>query len=484
MPRRQSLPSSRGPSGRRRWFRAALLACCAVVIAAQASHVCGQFGGGFRGGGLGGGPFGGGGFGLNPVGGIAIDTAGVVRTVDEKALDESVRALRAAVAATKLPARGGENRTVSLAGIMAAVKKAVEDGVPIPVDVVLLGGLERITHVFVVPEDHDILLMGPADLPVVDAFGTPVGKRSGRPLLRLEDLVVALRSADQSRAGGVFCSIDPTPHGIARLQEFLSAQKTMGRNPATVFRGMEEALGPQTVTVGGVPGDSRFARVLVAADHMMKRIGMGHEPSGIKELPSYLTLVRPGGRASSMPRFWLEAEYEPLARDADELTWQIRERRMKCLSATGPAAGDGIRRGVGPPDESLDAWCMAMTEHYDRLTARHPVFAELINCVDLAVVAAVIRSRQLDARAGLDLSGLTADRLLALPKYEVAKTVPTAANGLKKGQTWVLSASGGVLLRPWQFATNARPDAGLDQARAATRAARPPGPPASACWWD
>ena len=296
--------------------------------------------------------------------------------------------------------------------------------------------------------------------------------------------MVALRAADQSRAGGIFCSIDPTPQGIARLQEFLAAQKTMGRNPATVFRGMEEALGPQMVTVGGVPSDSRFARVLVAADQAMKRIGMGHEPSGLEALPSYLKLVRPGGPASSMPRFWLEADYEPLARDADELTWQIRGRRMKCLSAAGPAVADGIRRGVGLPDESLDAWCRAMTEHYDRLTARHPVFAELVNCVDLAVVAAVIRSRRLDARAGLDLSGLTDDRLLTLPKYEVAKTVPTMANGLQKGAQWILSASGGVLLKPWSAADATVPDAGLGPVRAAARAARPPGDAAAVWWWE
>jgi hypothetical protein len=456
---------------RPRHRRAARLVSCALAVVALTHDVHGQ-------------GFGGPGFGFQPVGGISIDTDGVVRTVDAKALDESVRAMRTAVTATKLPAPAGETRTVSLAGIMAAVKEAVDGRSPIPVDVALLGGLERITHVFVVPEERDILLMGPADIPVVDACGTPVGKRNGRPLLRLEDLVVALRAADQSKAGGVFCSIDPTPRGLAQLQEFLAAQKTMGRNPAAVFRGMEEALGPQTVTVGGVPGDSRFARVLVGADHAMKRIGMGHEPSGIKELPSYLSLVKAGVRASSLPRFWLEAEYEPLARDADELTWQIRGRRMKCLSAGGPPAGDGIRRGIGQRDESLEVWCQAMTEHYDRLTARHPVFAELVNCVDLAVVAALIRSRQLDARAGLDLRGLTDESLLGLPKYEVAKSVATVANGLKKGTNWVLSASGGVLLRPWQFAGNTMQVDGLDTARAAATAARPQGPSASACWWD
>ena len=134
----------------------------------------------------------------------------------------------------------------------------------------------------------------------------------------LEDLVVAIRSIDAARMGGMRCSIDPTPEGIARLQEILSS-KSQIPNPQEIFRSMEEALGPQQVTVGGVPADTHFAQVLVAADYQMKRIGMGLESSGVAELPSYLSMV-PGTAGSIMlPRFWLESRYDPIARDPDEL---------------------------------------------------------------------------------------------------------------------------------------------------------------------
>ena len=77
----------------------------------------------------------------------------------------------------------------------------------------------------------------------VDESGIFVGATSGRPLLLLEDLVVALRSIDAARMGGMRCSIDPTPEGIARLQEVLSSTQQMP-NPQKIFRSMEEALGP------------------------------------------------------------------------------------------------------------------------------------------------------------------------------------------------------------------------------------------------
>jgi hypothetical protein len=235
---------------------------------------------------------------------------------------------------------------------------------------------------------------------------------------------------------------------------------------------MEEALGPQRVRVGGVPADSRFARVLVAADYRMKRIGMGLEPSGLKPLPSYLSMVPAGGRASTLPRFWLEAEYDPIAHDADELAWKLSGRRMKCLTETDLAARGGIQRGAGPADAAAEKWCAAMTEQYDALVAKQPVFGDLVNCVDLAVVAALIKGRQLDARAGLDLGPLVDPARLAMPRYDAPTTVPTVATGIKKGTNWVLGASGGIQFQPWAFAANVAA-ADLAPTRTAALTARP-----------
>jgi hypothetical protein len=112
------------------------------------------------------------------------------------------------------------------------------------------------------------------------------------------------------------------------------------------------------------------------------------------------------------------------------------------------------------------------------------VFAELVNCVDLAVVAALIRSHQLDKRAGCDLGPLLDDRVVALPRYEAATRASTIANGLKKGSNWVLSASGGVLLHPWRFAGNVRRADDLAAARTAATAPRTEAATKTGAWWD
>jgi hypothetical protein len=435
-----------------------VVAAAAMMLFATAAAVA-QFGGGA------GGFFGG-------VGGISIDAAGIVRNVDGAALEALAETRRAALANNRLPAAAGELRKVSLARVVAAVREAAA-GKPLPADVALLGGLERITHVFVDPERHDIVLAGPADAAVVGPVGTIVAATSRRPLLQLEDLITALRAIDGARQGGMRCSIDPTPEGIARVQRFLAERRTIGPDPQAVFRGMEEALGPQTVTVGGVPADSRFARVLVAADFRLKRIGMGLEPSGVAGLPSYLAMVPPGGKATSLPRFWLEAEYDPIARDADELAWRLSGRRMKCLTETDVLAKGGMQRGQGPADKVAQQWCAAMTKHYEDVAAQQPAFAELVNCVDLAVVAALIQGRQLAGRAGLDIGPLLDATAVPLPRYDVPASVPTVASGLKKGTNWVLSASGGVQFQPWAFTAETVVDAAVAPARTAALAARP-----------
>jgi hypothetical protein len=96
------------------------------------------------------------------------------------------------------------------------------------------------------------------------------------------------------------------------------------------------------------------------------------------------------------------------------------------------------------------------------------------------VVAALIQGRQLAGRAGLDLAPLLDVKAVPLPSYDVPASVPTVAHGLKKGNRWVISASGGVLFQPWGFATNTADSTDVATTRTAALAARP----ADGWWWD
>ena len=444
--------------------------CCAVVLFAVLNvfltdHVFGQFAGG--------------GLGAQAVGGISVDADGIVRTIEPQAL-ESIAAQRKKILQENPPQIGQRSdlQKVSLRRVLEDVQRAVTERELVSPEVLTLGGLEQIEYVFVDPDGHDLVLAGPSDEITVDENGIFVGATSGRPLLLLEDLVVALRSIDAARMGGMRCSIDPTPEGIARLQEVISSTKRMP-NPQKIFRSMEEALGPQQVTVGGVPADTHFAQVLVAADYRMKRIGMGLESSEIAELPSYLSMVQAAAGSTILPLFWLEAQYSPIARDPDELGWKLTGGKMVCLTETDLLAREGMKRGSGRTDKNAARWCERMTAYYDDLASNKPVFRELMNCVDLAVVAALIDSRQLADRAGLDLSLLKDTSSVQLSRYEVPKQVPTVAHGMKRGSRWILSASGGVQFQPWAFLENVVEVQDVGSRRQLALASRPQ---SGICW--
>ena len=149
-----------------------------------------------------------------------------------------------------------------------------------------LAGLLRVHYVFLYPDSKDIVIAGPAEGWINDGFGRPVGLSSGRPVIRLEDLVVALRAFPPAGTATrlIGCSIDPTKEGLAAMQQFLRQIGSTATPNDTQFivNGLQSSLGPQTVSVNGVSPKTHFAMVLVEADYRMKLIGIGLEKPPIR----------------------------------------------------------------------------------------------------------------------------------------------------------------------------------------------------------
>ena len=147
-----------------------------------------------------------------------------------------------------------------------------------------------------------------------------------------------------------------------------------------------------------------------------------------------------------------------------------------CLTETDLLVREGMKRGSGRADKNAARWCEQMTACYDDLALSKPVFRELKNCVDLAVVAALIDSRQLADRAGLDLSLLKDASSVRLSSYAVPKQVSTVAHASRGGR-WVLSASDVGL--PWAFLEEVVEAQDVASTRKLALASRPE---AGICW--
>ena len=228
------------------------------------------------------------------VGGISINADGLLDNVSVDALGKLAQTR--AQALEKVPAdlmTPVPLRKVSLRRLEAAIEQCLKENKPLPDDIMFLGGLQQIRYVFAYPEQQDIVLVGPGEGWRVDNRGNMVGASTGRPVMMLDDLLVALRTAQGSAQAGITCSIDPTAEGLQQLKTYLAKQRTIG-NPQQTAANIEQSLGRQQITFTGVPATSHLARVLIAADYRMKRLAMNFEPSPVRALPSFLQMVSAG----------------------------------------------------------------------------------------------------------------------------------------------------------------------------------------------
>lgn len=396
------------------------------------------------------------------VGGVAIDPDGVLSapTVEDEQQLAAARNQALAAAPENLNA-AAQLRGVSLKSLEAKLAECRANGQPIPEDVQYLAGLQRVEYVVVYPDRGDIVLAGPAEGWRLDALGNVVGATTGRPVVMLDDLIVALRTADASRMEAISCSIDPTAEGMQRLQALLGTLQNIG-DPQTTIERIEEALGPQQISLTGVPASSHFARTMVAADFRMKRLAMNFQPAPIGGMPSFLQLV--SGRSTNMtPRWWLAAKYEPLAKDADGLTWQLRGQGVQCLTEESYYNSAGQRTQSVKASPAAEKWATTLTDRYSELADHDSAFGQLRNVMDLAVIAALIQKEELLTRANLELPELM--QTASVAEYPVPKQVATSASFVKNRGSYTISASGGVQILPWQIADHSEVSADVTAVR-------------------
>jgi len=415
------------------------------------------------------------------VGGISVDVNGIL---DNATLDNlGLLARMRAEALDDVPGALGELtelRKISLRRLEAAIEEAARNGKELPDEIKYLAGLQQIRYVFVYPELNDIVLAGPGEGWKVDKRGNVVGATTGRPVMLLDDLLVALRTARQAARGGISCSIDPTAEGLTQLRGHVSRLTTIG-NPTATATGIEQALGPQQISIEGVPATSHFARVLVAADYRMKRLAMNFEPSPVAGLPSFLNMMTASGSGMSnmLPRWWLEPNYQPLLRDASGLAFEFRGASVKAMTEEDFLTAAGDRQHTGKANPVAQRWADNMTAKYDELAVADPIFGQLRNCMELAVVGALIVKERLPEKAGYSMPTLLDPADVEVDEYFAPKQVDSQASVLKKGRNWVISASGGVMLQPWAVIEKTETADDLDPIRTEATASDP-----NQWWWN
>ena len=420
------------------------------------------------------------------VGGVSIDADGVVQSATLAEREANLAQLReTVVGAQGDAAKPHAMRMVSLKRLQEAILKNRSEDKALPEEILFLAGLQRVEYVFVYPKEHDIVIAGPAEGWAVRADGSIVGTNSSRPVVRTEDLLTAFRTVDAARQAPISVSIDPTPEGSQRLERLLATIKAgPGFQPQAIEPAMREAFGPQQVKFTTVATDTRMAQTLVAADYRMKLLAMNLEESPVAGLPSYIEMIRSARLSKTQPRWWIACQYDSILHSEDRLTWKLDGRGIKAMTEEELVGKDGNRSSASNTNQLAQKWADLFTAKFDELCIHNASFGELRNTIDLNVVATIIAAQGLDELAGLDLSVIRGtEGNIDSTGRATPKTIPPHCSFIKGMNGWIVTASGGVEINPWQVVAEGQR---VDPSLQAKRAPRGKLTTASAdhWWWD
>lgn len=387
--------------------------------------------------------------------GVIVDAKGVLRMHRFGADNPALQRKRLAEARANLNAdvaRPSELRKVSLNRLEAAVKAQLAAQQPLTEEMKFLAGMTRVRYLFYYPDTKDIVLAGPAEGWIQDAAQTPRGLESGRPLLQLQDLIVALRAFQpaQQPVPVILVSIDPTAEGLARMQSFLRSVGSHATPEDTegIVNGLRNNLGMQNIRVSGVAANTHFAKVLLECDYRMKLIGIGLEKPPVK-IVSYVDRATPGRSSrNALQRWYFVPDYNCVRLAADGLGMELVGDGVKLVGEDQIVSKEGGRSVTGRGNKASDLFTTTFTKKYAELAARVPVFAEMRNCIDLAIVSAFIQQQDLYAQAGWQAATFDNERAIAVETANVPQHTETVCTAVWKGNTLMTPVGGGVTIHP------------------------------------
>jgi hypothetical protein len=377
-------------------------------------------------------------------------------------------------------------RKVSLVQLEAACEAYARDRKHVTSEMQYLAGVQRIDYVFVYPEERDLVIAGPAEGYLIDDFGRAVGVSTGRPPLRLDDLIVALRAVEFG-GGMIRCSIDPRPENLAKLAAFVSKNSYAAtiEDSKAQFQQLGTVLGMQDVSLGGVPAESHFAELLVEADIRMKRAAIGVENLPVKGFRSHLSMVGPDG--NSVQRWWFTPLYGAFTRTDDGLAFQLAGQRVQLMSQEELVSTAGQRSDAPFVRVSTQKFSKQFTDRYSEIADATPVFAELQNEFDLAVVAALVKRERLARKIGWPMALFLDAERATIVKRNVPHQVASVSNfKVLGGKTFVTQVTGGVSIDPWQVLKHNeyRKDSGGVLKKAHDNSVAEQHPKEHRWWWD
>jgi hypothetical protein len=256
------------------------------------------------------------------------------------------------------------------------------------------------------------------------------------------------------------CLITPRQEGLARLKAFAQnppAQLSSKADRQRWCAQLREQLGRQDIEVYGLDPRTRAACVMIEADYRMKLVGMGLE-EGVPGVKSYLELIQipPGGSPPPMSvlRWWFTLNYQAVVADKDHRAFSFEGQGVKVESENERLTAEGKRIHTGESEDLNAQFAHSFTEHFEALAEKYPIYADLRNLCDLALVGTLLREENLPNKINWHLALFGNPEAFPTSLGNPPKEVDSVVNfrvitDTARNRTHtVVGVSGGVTIRP------------------------------------
>jgi hypothetical protein len=251
-----------------------------------------------------------------------------------------------------------------------------------------------------------------------------------------------------------------------------------------IVNGMRTNLGMQSIRIGGIPANTHFAQVLLECDYRMKLIGIGLERPPVR-LASYVDRAKPSRNHGAIERWYFIPDYNCVRVAADSLGLELVGDVVKLVSENQVVGKDGARAVSGKGNKASELFTQAFTHRYSELAARVPVFAEMRNVIDLAIVAAFVQQQEFYAKADWQAATYNDEGTLSVETYNTPRQVETVCTAVWKGPVLMTPVGGGVTIRPREALVSSNllgdEDGKITEVRESTSLKDLP---AERWWWD
>jgi hypothetical protein len=181
----------------------------------------------------------------------------------------------------------------------------------------------------------------------------------------------------------------------------------------------------------------------------MKLVGMGLE-AGVPGVVSYLKLIKlaPGQSAPPMTvlRWWFTLNYDAVQMSQDRLAFSLAGQGVKVESENERLTAEGKQVHTGASEELNRRFARSFTEHFEELSRKYPIYGELRNLFDLAMVGALVREQDAAEKVGWHFTCFGDPRAFQVELAEAPKEVDSVVNcRVFNHVTIVAGVSGGVM---------------------------------------